>query len=257
MKKSSKFNSLATFAVVMTICAVSGNAQAQSNTELRAEGFVTASGALRTHYVLVPSEKVPFVDINLGDVDLVIPPRQKGDGAMVAPVRIWINGDKNQEINPASKGVFISPTTKRGTLRVHWTPLYLANLMKDNPAITGPGFGLSSGDEFLLEDGSYTSQFYVPKTSTGAYVTGNNWQFLLFTTPEQRTTFLKSEAYTLIKKEREKAKAEEKPKDEKTDDKKDGDKKEEKKEEKKGENPTTQPATQPTTQPSTQPANKE
>ena len=250
MKKSSKFSQLVTLAVAMFICATApANAQQPSyNTQLRNEGFVTANGLLKNHYVLVPSETVPFVDVYLGDVEITIPARKRGEGPMVAPVRVLINGV--QEVNPASTGVFVSPTTRKGWMRIHWCPKHLAALMADNPTLTGPGFGLVGGEEFVLEDGSFASQFYVPSSVKGGWVTGTGYGFLVFANETVRTNYIKSEAYTTLKKEREKLKDEEKPK---TDEKKADEKKEEKKEEKKGENPTTQP----TTQPATQPANKE
>jgi hypothetical protein len=209
---------LVALAVAIILCA-SGNASAQTVTQLKAEGFVPAAGTLKNSYLYVPSETVPFMDVYLGNVEVTVPPRKRGDGPMIAPVKVLLDG--KLEVNPASAGVFVSPTTKKGWMRVHWAPTHLTKVMKDNPNITGPGFGLVGGEEFVLEDGSFASQFYVPKSVNGGFVTGTNWGFLVFTTEVERTTYLKSDDYVQLKKKREKAKDEEKPKDDKKADPKD------------------------------------
>lgn len=218
--------------ISLVTCVIIGFCQyvsAQSVTQLKAEGFIAATGQWKNHYVLIPGNTVPFTDVYLGNVEVSIPPRKKGEGPMVSPVRVLLDG--KLEVNPASAGVFISPTTKKGWLRVHWTPNHLKKVMAENEAISGPGFGLVGGEEFVLEDGSFASQFYVPNSPKGGFVTGSSWGFLLFTTQEARTVYLKSEEYTLLKKQRETAKEEEKPKS--NDKKEDGKKPDEKKDDKK------------------------
>jgi hypothetical protein len=212
--QTSKFNMLTALAVVMLLCGLSGNTvQAQTRAELKANGFIPATGDWSKYYVLVPDNTVPFTDVYVGAEVKVI--RAKGEGPQLAPVKVFVGG---VEVAPASKAVFLSPTTNPNYLRVHWIPKLL-------PAeAQGPGFGRADGDDWFDVDGNAFGQFYVPKTSTGAFIT-SGYTLMVFASQDVRTTALKSDEYKTVKEKNDKAKDTEKPgspkeKDEKKDDKK-------------------------------------
>ncbi len=216
-------------AAMILVCGIGGNANAQTRKELKEAGFVPATGDASKYYVFVPAPNtLPYTDIYVGtDVKVI---RGKGEGPQLAPVKVWVGGIP---VNPAYKGVFLSPATGDGGatyqyLRIHWDAKMLP------VDAQGPGFGREDAEDWYDVDGNAFSQYYVPKTSTGAYVT-SGYTLVVFSSQDVRTAALKSDAYKTVTEKNTKAKADEKPgtpKDDKKADPKD-DKKADPKDDKK------------------------
>lgn len=199
--QKSLYGALILSALIVGVGSSNVNAQepiAQTLPNLEANGFVK-SGI--KGYKLVPGPKVAFVDWNFGPgVNFTFPLPKKGDGPAVAPTVVVVNGNEADPLNVNSPGVFISPTTTQGVLRIHWVPVMM------NPKADGPGFGFSSQRSIIDELGGENTSLIVPRTLAGDYITSaSGYPLVSFLTAADRTAFLKTEVWTTIVKERTKA----------------------------------------------------